>query len=361
MITSLDVAVIGAGQAGLAMGYYLSREGLAFACLDSADRVGQSWRNRYDSLRLFTPSQYDALPGKPFPAPEDHYPTKDEVASFLEGYAKQFEIPVQLGVQVQKLTAAPGGYLLNTSRGEIKARAVVVATGAYGVPFVPAFASRLSPRVQQVHSCGYRNPGEIRPGTVLVVGAGNSGLQIASELARSRRLVLARGTRQVVFPQRLLGRDIFYWFERLKFTDVPAGTIVGRFFQRNEPIVGEAPEALARRLGLELRPRLIDTAGSFAAFADGRRERIDAVVWATGYRPDYSWIDLPTVDDLGHPIHTAGVSILPGLFFLGLRWLTGRGSSLLGWVGHDAERLLPAIAAHLQRARRSQDSVHAVV
>jgi putative flavoprotein involved in K+ transport len=360
MSNRLDVAVIGAGQAGLAMGYYLSRVGLAFACLDARERVGQSWRDRYDSLRLFTPSQYDALPGKSFPAPEDHYPTKDEVASFLEGYAKQFAIPVQLGVQVQRLTADPGGYLLNTSRGEIRARAVVVATGAYGVPFVPAFAGKLSPHVHQVHSCGYRNPGGLRPGTVLVVGAGNSGLQIASELARSRRVVLARGARQVVFPQRLLGRDIFYWFERLKFTDVPAGSRMGRVFQRNEPIVGEAPEALARRLGLELRPRVIDTDGTFAAFADGSRERIDAVVWATGYRPDYSWIDLPIVGDLGHPIHTAGVSIVPGLFFLGLRWLTGRGSSLLGWVGHDAERLLPAIAAHVQRARCSQDSLPAV-
>ncbi len=347
MLRNLDVAVVGAGQAGLAMGHFLSSAGLHFVCLDGAERIGDTWRNRYDSLRLFTPAQYDSLPGLPFPAPHDHYPSKDEVAGYLQSYAERFRIPVRLGTRVERVLSSPDGFRLATSSGSVEARAVVVATGAYGSPAIPQLSHGLSPRVQQLHTSEYRRPDQLEPGTTVVVGAGNSGLQIAAQVAQSRRVVLARGSPQAVFPQRLFGRDIFYWFERLRFTDVPADSVPGRVFRRNEPVVGDGPRSLAQRLGLDLRPRVVGAEGTMLRFADGARLRVDAVIWATGYRNDYGWIDLPVLDARGAPLQKRGITSFPGMYFLGLHWMTGRGSSLLGWVGEDARRLLPAIRLHL--------------
>jgi putative flavoprotein involved in K+ transport len=341
---SLDVAIVGAGQAALALAHELAGGPLRHLCISSDDRVGDSWRRRFDSLRLFTPAQYDSLPGFPFPAATDHYPGKDEVADYLEAYAARFAIPVQLATRVTRLTHDGDDFILDTTRGPLRARQVVLATGSYGEPHTPEFAGRLAPAVAQVHAARYRNPACLPPGPVVVVGGGASGVQIAAELAATRSVTLCRGRPELVLPQRIFGRDIWYWLERTP--DVPADSWLGRRLSRSDPLVGEGPGGLSRRLGVVLRRRVVDARGDRLVLADATRLAVTSVVWATGYRHDLGWIDLPVKDARGAPLTRGGVSPVPGLYFLGLRWMRSRGSSLLGWVGRDARYIAGLLADH---------------
>ncbi len=208
-----EVIVVGGGQAGLAMGYFLRRQGRDFTILEGADQPAAAWRRRWDSLRLFTPARYSALPGLAFPGDPDLYPTRDEVASYLANYARKLELPVQLGSRVRSLRRVDDTYVLETDERTYEAEQVVGATGAFQVPRLPAIADRLDPSVVQLHSGEYRSPSDVPEGPVLVVGGGNSGFQIAEELAVSREVHLAVGSRQTPLPQRLLGRDLFWYLE----------------------------------------------------------------------------------------------------------------------------------------------------
>jgi putative flavoprotein involved in K+ transport len=221
-----DVVVIGAGQAGLAMGYFLAREGRRFVVLDGAGDIGSAWRARWDSLTLFTPRRYDALPGLAFPGNPDGYPGRDEVVEYLETYAKAFELPIELNSPVLRLSADGGEYLLELEGEVLAADQVVVATGPFQTPFVPNIASRLAPPVVQMHSTGYRNPRDVPEGTVLVAGGGNTGFQIAKELSATHSIHLAIGSRQTPFPQRFLGRDLFWWLTK---TGLIEKTVDSRF------------------------------------------------------------------------------------------------------------------------------------
>lgn len=339
---TLDVAIVGAGQAALALAHYLSTRPMRYLCVTADERVGDAWRRRFDSLRLFTPAQYDGLPGLPFPAPTDHYPTKDDVAGYLESYAAHFSIPVQLATRVTRLTH-DGAFVLATTRGELRARQVVLATGSYGEPYTPEFAARLAPAVAQVHAARYRDPTSLPPGPVVVVGGGASGVQIAAELAATRSVTLCRGKPEVVLPQRIFGRDIWYWLERTP--DVAADSWLGRRLSRSDPLVGEGPGGLSRRLGVVSKVRAVDAAGDHLILADRTHLPVRNVVWATGYRHRLDWIDLPITTPRGEPLHRGGVSPVPGLYFLGLRWMRSRGSSLLGWVGRDARHIADLLSA----------------
>ena len=339
-----DVVVVGAGQAGLAIGHFLARQGQRFVLLEAADTIGAAWRTRWDSLRLFTPRRHDGLPGLEFPGDPDGYPTRDEVLAYLEQYAAAFTLPVELDSRVRRLTAVDGGLRLELDDRTIDADSVVVATGPFQTPFVPALAGRLAPEVFQTHATGYRRPDAVPGETVLVVGGGNTGYQIAAELAATHRVQLAVGARQTPLPQRLLGRDIFWWLTATGLFARTADSRLGSRLRHRDTLIGSSPRS-ARRLGVTLRPRVVDAEGRTIRFADGAGLEVDAVVWATGYRPDHSWLDVPVVDVEGQIRHRRGVTGIPGLFFLGLPWQHTRGSALLGWVKDDAEFIAGRIAA----------------
>lgn len=337
-----DVIVIGAGQAGLAGGRCLQRRGIDPLLLDS-HTPGDTWRQRYDSLVLFTPSQYSSLPDAPFPLPPDRYPTKDQVADYLAEYAHLHRLRVQAGCRVTGLYAEPDGSfrLATTAGAAVTARRVVVATGALQGPAVPAFASHLDASVHQLHAINYRRASDLPQGRLLIVGAGNSGAQIAEELCRIRPVTIAIDRLPKRFPQRWLGRDIFWWFQlagimdRTRSANRSASDVVGAI-----PLIGTRLPGLLRRGVIERRGRAVGAVGRHVQFADGSRGEFDVVLWATGYRNDFSWIDVGgAVDARGVPIHERGVTRIPGLTFLGLPGLHSKGSAFLGFVGRDAEYL----------------------
>jgi putative flavoprotein involved in K+ transport len=340
----VDVAVVGAGQAGLALGYYLARQGRRFVVLEAGPSVGTAWRERWDSLLLFTPRRYDALPGLAFPGDPDGYPSRDEVVAYLEQYADHFELPIELNSRVRSLAKQDGTFVLDLGDRRVEAEQVVVATGPFQVPRVPAFADDLASDVFQTHSTGYRKPTDVPQGTVLVVGGGNTGYQIAEELSATHAVKLAIGSRQTPLPQRLLGRDLFWWLTKLGLLEKTVDSRFGRRARRRDTLIGSSPHEL-RRLGIETRPRVAGVSGRTVSFADGSRLDVDAVIWATGYRPDYGWIELPVTGETGAARHRRGVTEVPGLYFLGLSWQHTRGSALIGWVEDDAAFVAEQIEA----------------
>ena len=341
----LDIVVVGAGQAGLAVGYFLARQGRRFVIVDAAETVGHTWRTRWDSLVLFTPRRYDSLPGLAFPGDPDGYPTRDEVVDYLEHYAATFELPIELNSTVRSLTAADGRFVLALDGRRLEAHQVVVATGPFQVPRLPPLADRLAPELFQTHSVGYRRASGVPSGTVVVVGGGNTGFQIAKELSATHDVHLAIGSRQTPLPQRVFGRDLFWWLTRLGLLGKTVDSRVGRRASRRDALIGSSRRELRRRYGVEVKPRAVGSSGRTVRFADGSEVEADAVIWATGYRPDHSWIDLPVFDEEGRTRHRRGVSDVPGLYFLGLSWQHTRGSALLGWVKDDAAFIAGRIEA----------------
>jgi putative flavoprotein involved in K+ transport len=345
----VEVAVIGAGQAGLAIGYFLRRQGRRFATLERAGRVAPAWRERWDSLALFTPRRYSALPGLPFPGDPDGYPTRDEVIAYLERYAETFELPVELSSEVEKLEANDDGrFRLEVDGRTIAADQVVVATGPFQTPYVPKIGEKLADDLVQTHAVGYRRPDEIPQGMVLVVGGGNTGFQIAKELSATHKLVLSIGSRQTSLPQRLLGRDLFWWLTKARILDTTVESRLGRKLSTRETLIGSSPRELKRSYAVELKPRLVDGNGRTVRFEDGSELEVDAVIWATGYRPDYSWIKLPIFEQDARLRHRRGITDAPGLYFLGLTWQYTRGSALIGFIKDDAEFIARKIAEYQQ-------------
>lgn len=337
-----DAIVVGAGQAGLAAGYCLRRRNVDPLLVDAA-APGDAWRRRYDSLVLFTPSQYSALPGAPFPLPADRYPTKDQVADYLAEYADLHRLRVLGNRRVVAVRRRDGtGFAIRTGDGtELTARNVVVATGALQGPALPGCAARLDPCVHQLHSSAYRRPADLPPGRLVVVGMGNSGAQIAEELSLVREVTVAFDRLPMRLPQRFLGRDIFWWLLRAGVLDRTASParaasdVVGSI-----PLIGSRLPQLLRRGRVARRGRVTDATGRRLLFSDGTSLEVDVVIWATGYRNDFSWIEVDgALDAQGNPVHTRGVTRVPGLSFIGLPGLHTKGSAFLGFVGRDAEHL----------------------
>ena len=338
-----DVIVIGGGQAGLAIGHHLAAQGRDFLILEAASEPAATWRERWDSLVLFTPVRNNSLPGTRFPGDPDHYPTRDEVVAYLEGYASR--LPVELNSRVTAVRQADAGFVVEAGGRLYEADQVVIATGPFQVPFVPAIASRLNPDVTQLHSTEYRNPASLPPGRVLVVGGGNTGFQIAEELAASHEVHLAIGSRQTPLPQRIFGRDLFRYLEKLGLMRTSVETRLGSRLQHRDALIGSSPRSIRRR-GVRVHPRALDASGSQLTFKDGERLSVDGVIWASGFRVDHSWVHVPVFDETGRAQHRRGVTSAPGLYFLGLQWQYTRGSALLGWVKDDAHHIAEQIAAH---------------
>jgi putative flavoprotein involved in K+ transport len=345
-----DVLVIGAGQAGLAIGYFLARQGRRFTILEAGDAVGSAWRERWESLVLFTPRRYDALPGLAFPGDPESYPTRDEVISYLEQYAKTFALPIEFNSPVRSLTRNGDGFVVELPDRRIEADQVVVATGPFQAPLTPALAGQLASEVYQTHSAGYRRPGDVPEGQVVVVGGGNTGFQIAKELSATKNVKLAIGSRQTPLPQRLLGRDLFWWLTKLGVLKKTVDSRIGRRARHRDTLIGSSPRQLKRRYGVELKPRVVGASGRTLSFADGSELEVDAVIWATGYRPDHTWIEAAPTDSDGSVRHRRGVTDAPGLYLLGLTWQHTRGSALLGWVKDDAEFIAGQIAKRAEKA-----------
>lgn len=336
--TSLDVLVIGAGQAGLAMGYHLRAAGLQYWIVDQQSRVGASWRARFDSLVLFTPRAYSALPGLPVNGDPEGYPTKDEIADYLESYAEHFHLPIVLNTEIARLEHQHGHFQATTTTGMIiTARAVVIATGAFQTPAVPALAAQLDTAVVQLTSATYRNPTQIPAGTVLVVGDGATGRQIARELSVTHRLLLATGKARRVSPNRILGKDIFWWMDRLGLLRATRESRVGRKLMATDPFPGkDLALGRLRAAGIVVVGRLEDICGRSVSFTGGQTHEVGAVVWATGYRDRTDWVTIPEVISDGRFVQQRGISPNPRLAFIGRSWQWTRGSALLTGTGADA-------------------------
>lgn len=354
----VDTAIVGAGQAGLATAYFLAAQGRDFVIVDRHARVGEAWRQRWDSLRLFTPAAYDGLPGLPFPAPPDAHPTKDEMADYLEAYAAWFALPLRLGTVVERLVREGTGYVLSGDGWRIEADHVVVATGAFQCPRIPAFASALDRGIRQLHAAQYRNPRQLRGGPVLIVGAGNSGAEIAMDLA-ARHSTWLSGRDTGRLPPALRGGGIrgrlFWWLATRVFT---VDRKLGRMMKRRELGRG-APLIRVRREDLEAAgvrrvPRTVGAREGRPVLEGGRVADVANVVWCTGFRPDFGWIDRPVFGADGYPVHYRGVvEDEPGLYFVGLPFLYALGSSTVGGVGRDAAY----IAQHIADRRRTEPAL----
>lgn len=345
-----DVVVVGGGQAGLAIGYHLALQDRSFTILEAAGRPAAAWRARWDSLRLFTPTRYASLPGKPFPGDPDSYPGRDEVVEYLADYAQQFELPVELSSPVHSVKPADGGYLVETEGRAYEAGQVVIATGPFQVPRVPAIASGLDGVVVSFHSSDYRTPDAIPPGPVLVVGGGNTGFQIAEELSAEHEVHLSIGSRQAPLPQTILGVDAFRFLDATGLIYKTRDSRLGRRMVGSETLVGYSPRKLRRRHGVTIRPRATGADGTTVSFEDGTTFEASAMIWATGFSLDHSFVDAPVFDANGQVIHRRGVTRAPGLYFVGLPWLHTRGSALLGFVKDDAQYLVEQIRGYADTA-----------
>jgi putative flavoprotein involved in K+ transport len=349
---AFDVIVIGGGQAGLSMGYHLARTGARFVILDAGGRVGDSWRKRWDSLRLFTPAQFDSLDGMPFPAPRNSFPTKDEMASYLESYAQRFGLPVRSGVRVERLFKRGDRYVARAGSVEFEAANVVVAMSKYQIANVPRFANWLSRDITQLHAVDYRNPGQLQPGDAVLIGAGNTGADLALELARTGRKTFMAGRDPGEIPFRVgsfAGRVMMplvlgFAFRYLLTVNTPPGRKAREkmLTMGGARIRVKASDITAA--GVEWVPRVTGVRDGLPQLADGRTLDVKNVVWCSGFSSGFDWIDLPVLDDHGHPRHESGVvADHPGLYFLGLPFLHSMSSSMIGGVGRDAARLAKAM------------------
>jgi putative flavoprotein involved in K+ transport len=349
----IGTVVVGAGQAGLAVAYHLKRRGLPFVVLEANARIGDTWRRRWDSLRLFTPARYDGIDGMPFPARGYSFPTKNEMADYLESYAARFELPVRTHARVDAVEREGERFVVRWGARRIEADNVVVAMATFQQPRVPAFAEQLDPAIVQLHSSQYRNPAQLPDGPVLVVGAGNSGAEIAKELGPVRRVHLSgREVGQIPFRiESPVARMLLPFLFRVIFHRVlTVRTPIGRKAKANltskgMPLIRVKSEDLVAA-GVERVPRVAGVRDGQPLLDDGRVLEAKGVVWCTGFHPGLSWLQLPVFDAGGEPMHESGiVTKQPGLYFVGLLFLHSASSTMIHGVSRDAQRIATAIAA----------------
>jgi putative flavoprotein involved in K+ transport len=355
--------IIGAGQAGLAAGYYLSKLDEDFIIVDEKDRIGDSWRLRWDSLLLFTPSQYDGLPGFPFPSKKDKFPSKEEMAGYLETYAGKFNLPVHLNTKVNYLSKSNHCFEISTSKGIFTSDRVVVATGTNPKPRIPEFAAEIDRSIFQIHSSQYVNPDSLPPGIVLVVGAGTSGIDIAIELSKSRKTYISgKPTFHIPDPIFRYGGRLYWWLiSHLITIKTPIGRKARQSILKGGSPLIRVSAAELDKAGIERLPRVAGIKDGKPILEDGRIIPVTSIVWATGYKPDFSWIDPKVTDETGWPATKRGLSTsVENMFFIGMLFQYGLTSGLVGGVGRDAayigKHIHHSISTHRRLLRGSATS-----
>ncbi|SJM33688.1 Uncharacterized oxidoreductase CzcO-like [Mesorhizobium delmotii] len=349
----MNVLVIGGGQAGLAAGYHLRNAGLTFLIVDAAARVGDSWRQRYASLTLFTPRQYSALPGLALGGNREQYPTRDEFADYLETYASTFSLPLRLGTRVVRLTRTGQcefAALLDNG-ATIEASRVIIATGGFQVPLIPPISKGFGMAVKQLTADTYNAPSRVASGPVLVVGDGASGRDIAAELASFHPTMLATGKPRKLFPERILGKSVWWWLDLLGLLRAAPDSLIGRKMRKADAFPDrDRGIASLERLGVRMTPRLTEASGSVAIFQDGSTAEVSTVIWSVGYRDNSSWVQIPGATQGGAFLHVEGRSPVPGLYFVGRSWQRNRASALVMGVGRDAEIIVSQIMGQYEHA-----------
>lgn len=360
-----DVIVIGGGQAGLSVGYHLKQKNLRFVILDAHARTGDTWRSRWDSLRLFSPNRLNGLDGYPFPGHPDAFPSKDEMADYLEGYAARFALPLRHGCRVERLFHRGGAFVLECGSERLLADQVVVAMGSFQTPRIPPFASSLRSDIKQFHASAYKNPAQLVPGAVMVVGAGNSGAEIAMDLAKTHRVTLV-GPKVKEMPVKhgswlatrlfvpFLMRVIFHRLLTLR-------TPVGRkarpaMLGEATPLIRTKTRDLLKAGVRRVEAHLSGVKNGLPVLEDGRVVDVDNVIWCNGFQAGQSFIELPVFDREGHLEHEGGVvRARPGLYFVGLTFLYAMSSGMVHGVGRDAARIVEAVAERARAAKSAQE------
>ncbi|MFC5591619.1 flavin-containing monooxygenase [Sporosarcina soli] len=337
-----EAIVIGTGQAGLAMGYYLKQNNNRFLIIDKGQALGEVWKNRYDSLKLFTPRMYSSLPGLILDGEQQGFPSKDEIANYIKHYAETFALPVELNTEVLSVTKNEEGFCVETTKGIFYTSNVVVATGPFQEKLIPAFSSFLSGNILQLHSSEYKNPDQLQQGNVLVVGGGNSGAQIAVELSEERETYLAISKKPIYFPLTIGGMSVFWWLDKLGILKVTNTSLMGNLLQKKgDPIFGNELKKAIKEWEVTLKGRVVKGVYNHVVFEDSTTLEVKNIIWATGFQQDYEWLQVDGVINQKKKInHNKGISPVKGLYFLGLPWQSRRGSSLLQGVGFDARHIM---------------------
>jgi putative flavoprotein involved in K+ transport len=364
MIEQVETIIVGGGQAGLAVGYYLAQLGRSFLILDANRRTGDSWRTRWDSLQLFTPAYLNALPGLAFPGPQDRCSAKDEMADYLEEYAARFDLPVRRGIRVEAITRNADRLVIMADGQRLEAANVVLATGGYQLPYRPGFADELDAGILQLHSSEYRTPSQLQDGDVLVVGAANSGAEIALEASATHRTWLSgrhpgsEPTRPGSRADRIFTPPFWFYISRVASVTNPIGRrLRPRMLTTTLPLGRVKPKDLAAA-GVVRLPRTAGVRDGRPVMDDGQVVDVANLVWATGYRPAFDWVHIDIFDPAGQPVHDRGITAEPGLYFIGLFFLSSLASSLVGGVGRDAEYIARHIAGRTTGDRSLVNVIH---
>ncbi len=338
-----DFVVIGAAQAGLSIAYELKKRDFNFIVLDKENEIGASWLNRWDSLRLFSPTEFNHLKGLDFPAPKGHYPSKYEVADYFKQYAEKFNFPIQLNTLVQKVEkTTPKSFLVHTQKEHYKTKNVVVATGPFHIPYTPRFNRFLSEEIVQLHSNYYQRPNQLQQGAVMVVGAGDSGFQILDEVSQdiNRKVYYSGDTKVGTLPQEFLGKTLWWWFTKTGFLKVSKNSSLGKLISKGrQPVIGTDVKEILARPNVTCVGRCLDAEDNLIETEKHTLNDVKNIVWATGYRPNFEWIEGLELDKDNYPKQKRGVSSMKSLYFIGLPWLHTRGSATLGGIKEDADFL----------------------
>ena len=341
-----DFVIIGAAQAGLSMAYHLKKNDKDFLIIDKEGEIGASWLNRWNSLKLFTPTEFNHLEGMPFPAPKGHYPDKYEVANYFKAYAAKFDFPVQLNTLAESIEKSGDGFVVKTSEGDVKCKEVIIATGPFHIPYTPKFHNNISEDIFQIHSNYYKSPDQLQDGETLVVGGGDSGFQILDEISKhTENTTYFSGNTDIrTLPQEILGKTLWWWFTITGFLSFSKNSWIGkRISSSKQPIIGTDVQDILDRNNVKTVGYTIDASQNTVKTTKKTLSNIKNIVWATGYKPNFKWINNIELTKDGYPKHHRGISTTKGLYFIGLPWLHTRGSATLGGIKKDAKYLAQKI------------------
>lgn len=342
----LDYVIIGGAQAGLSMAYHLKKMNKKFLVIDGEKEIGASWLNRWDSLKLFTPTEYNHLPGMKFDAPNGHYPTKFEVSNYFKLYVEKFDIPLQLDTLITSVRKNENGFYVTYKNGEIVTKNVIVATGPFHIPYTPPCNTKISESIFQMHSNYYKKANQLQGGDALVVGAGDSGYQILDEISKdkNRTVYFSGNTNVKSLPQQFLGKTLWWWFTLIGFLSYSKYSWIGKKINTSiQPVIGTDVKEILSRKNVIAVGRTKDALNTEIEFEKDKISTIKNIIWATGYRPNFKWIEGLELDEDNYPKNYRGVSNIDGLYFIGLPWMFTRGSATLGGVSKDANYLADII------------------